>query len=201
MYNEKEMWIPRRPSKLLCWVAMCAVFTMSSVHGYKSGDAIDTIIWSHSTARDATRAQMPSFGMATKVDFVQKRGRFSLGFQEGYHTLPYIESRNLEKLFVTFVYSRSGQGVIHSVSSTPTYVEEGGKSGEKIIVEYNWVEEEPVDIRSGATVMFLATLVASLIFMLQACGLSDDDEEEDDDYNPTPYGVSDRDVPKWGHRD
>jgi hypothetical protein len=53
-----------------------------------------------------------------------------------------------------------------------------------------------VDIQSGATVMFLATLVVSVIFLFQACGLTDDDEKGN---NHAPSEFSESTVPKWGH--
>jgi hypothetical protein len=53
------------------------------------------------------------------------------------------------------------------------------------------MEEEPIDVQSGSTVMFLATLISAIIFLIQACGMGDnmdDEADEDDDDNNVHFG-------------
>ena len=183
-------------SRFRFWIFISVYFLsrVDSPYGYKVGDAVDTVVWYKSSANDATRAQMPLFGVSSQVEFPRYHGRFSLGFEEGLHALPYIDARNLESLVVKFVYSKSGSGQIHAVSSENVY-QEGKSSERQIKVEYQWLEEEPVDIQAGMTAMFLATFLVSIIFLLQACGLADDDEGLG---NEADGMHGDRDQ-KWGH--
>lgn len=139
---------------------------------------------------------MPLFGISRTVKSEGISGRFSLAFDEGLHALPQVEGKNLETLVVTFLYSKSGNGVIHSVSAQTIYKSSAPPA--EIQIEYKWVEEEPVDIQSGATVMFLATLVVSVVFLFQACGLTSDDEDGIANGNHASE-FSDSNIPKWGH--
>jgi hypothetical protein len=184
-------------STVLYSVMLLALASLSSLEAYRIGDAVDMTIQSVTSDRnDATRAQMPLFGLSNTVIFPRFIDRFSLGFEEGFHALPWIDGKNLGKLRVTFIYSKSGDGAIHSVSSEPIVQskDEESPSGQ-IEVEYKWKEEEPVDIQSGASAMFLATLVVSVIFLLQACGLTESDATCSEDY---PSQMPNPSSSKWG---
>jgi hypothetical protein len=121
---------------------------------------------------------MPRFGVQSLATFHEyPASRFALAFEEGYRQLPWVESVNgrgesLSKLIVTFVYSKSGGGAIHSVSSQSKYftIDEKTNSGNLFQAEYIWIEEEAVDIHAGASIMFLATLVASIVLLFNSCG-------------------------------
>jgi hypothetical protein len=178
---------------------------------YRLGDAVDTLVWTKRDTADAMRAQMPQFGITSSVSF-NLRDRFSLGFEEGLWALPWTETKTtrghlLDKLLVKFVYSG---GVIHSVSSEPIYIQMPTTTGSSIKrgalkIDYIWLEEEPVDIIMGASVMFLAALVASIIFLVQGCGIADSSGPESDKDNSSSYGgasmgtadSSAPGVPKW----
>ena len=68
--------------------------------------------------------------------------------------------------------------MIHSVSAQPKYSKSESKGYQgPISVEYEWVAQESVQILAGASVMFLATIIVSVVFLFQACGISDDDED------------------------
>jgi hypothetical protein len=49
-------------------------------------------------------------------------------------------------------------------------------------VEFVWIEEEAVDINAGASVMFLTTLISSVVFLIQLCGVSSSGDDDDVDY-------------------
>ena len=163
----------------------------------------------HSGNIDPMRAQLPLFGLSQTVKIPQLKERFSLAFEEGLWALPWTEIQTLkgqilEGIAVTFVYSKSGGGAIHSVTMKHMYIPKTEKTGRpEVRVDYVWQEEEPIDIQAGSTVMFLATLIACVIFLVQACGLADDlaDGDDDDDFS---YGIdsvttysSTPGVPKW----
>lgn len=189
------------------WLLLTAVAVMlwnpiPCCLAYRVGDPIDTVVWTTLPGgtvdrAEAMRAQMPSFGISNSASFPQLRDRFSLGFEEGLWGLPWTEVKNLmgetlDTLTVTFVYSKSGGGAIHSVTSAPKFRSRGEEpSSSQLRIEYQWMEEEPVDIQSGSTLMFLATLISAVIFLTQACGLGDDmgdADDEDHDDNDVHFG-------------
>lgn len=142
---------------------------------------------------------MPLFGWDTKAKFGPLPDRFSISFEEGFRALPWMSLRNgygvpLLRVEVTFIYSRSGSGEIHSMRSKTIYMT-GGKSAaamdtnNEITVEYRWVEEEAVDLNGGAFVMFLAIFIVSLFFLVDLCGLCESGEDPSDPYMvPSNYG-------------
>mmetsp|Transcript_13838 Transcript_13838/g.21808 ORF Transcript_13838/g.21808 Transcript_13838/m.21808 type:complete len:190 (-) Transcript_13838:12-581(-) len=152
------------------------LFSSVTLDAYRIGDAVDTIIWTTNTNHGAMRSQMPLFGIEKTATLQRPRTRFSLGFEEGLHALPWTGGDRLEKLIVTFVYSKNS-GAIHSVSSQ-SIERKSGSVGSQVEVEYNWVEEEPVDFHAGASVMFLATLIVSVIFLVRTCIDHDEGESE-----------------------
>lgn len=125
---------------------------------------------------DALTSQMPLFGIPTSTVFTEDVDRFSLAFQEGLRSLPWIsvydhKKRPLEQVRVTFVYSKTpnGGGTIHAVTSETTYSKDRSDSDEGFRVSYVWKEEEQVDLQSGLIVMCLVVCIAAMIVMIQSC--------------------------------
>lgn len=154
--------------------------------GYRVGDVVDTIVKTSEQSTDALNSQMPMFGVPTTAIFSEapSDSSFSLAFQEGMRPLPWMEMVNhkkqpLKEVIVTFVYSKSGDGAIHAVSSETIYSE--NKDVEGFRVKYQWVEEEEVDLQSGSIVMFLGVLIASLVVLIQSCGGAGFDISQRDD--------------------
>jgi hypothetical protein len=139
---------------------------------YRVGDVVDTIIRTPEETTEALSSQMPLFGVPSNAVFFESPPRFSLAFQDAGIPLPWVEmssrKRQLDELIVTFVYSRSGDGAIHAISSEAKY-EDAKPGSEGFRVRYEWVEEEEVDLRSGSAVMFLAVSIASIVILLQTC--------------------------------
>ena len=194
-------------------VLLLLAFLTKGNNAYRVGDAVDTLVWTKADTADAMRSQMPQFGMTSSVSFHLK-DRFSLGFEEGLWALPWTETKTmrgevLDKLLVKFVFSG---GVIHSVSSEPVYIRKNKLDSAKsakgvgvLEIDYIWLEEEPVDIIMGASVMFLAALVTSIIFLVQGCGTADPSGPESGNDNSASFGgvsmttadASAQGVPKW----
>jgi len=141
------------------------------LYAYRVSDPIDTIVWTNQDIEDATRAQQPLFGIPTTVRFT-RNGKFSLGFVDGYHTLSWIDTRHLDKLIVSFVYSRDG-GTIHSVFSKRV---SGGthENGSDLEVDYEWIEEAPIDLEAGFTLMFISAFLVSIVSLSKFCRWSDE---------------------------
>jgi hypothetical protein len=152
---------------LSCPLQFCAA--------YRIGDTVGTLIRTPRGTSEALISQMPLFGYSTDVVFTDESPTsFSVAFEEGIHTLPWIElydsrRHRLDVVEVTFVYSRSGDGTIHAISSEAKY-KDAGDEVDGFRVRYKWVEEEEVDLVSGSAVMLLAVSIAALIMMLQTCG-------------------------------
>jgi hypothetical protein len=161
--------LPRftRPWKLL--LLLLVVHT----DAYRLGDAVDTIMWTKNESNTMKRAEMPMFGEFSRATIDIKEGLFSFGFEDGLHMLPWIEAKDLKKIVVTFVFSKSGDGAIHSVS---TSMERGTSEENSFAIEYRWVEEAPVELQAGVCVMLLASLVASVVFLLQACSIVEENQ-------------------------
>lgn len=156
---------------ILVWISLL----IPLVNGYYNGESVDTIVYSQTGRSDSLKAQRPQFGRDSSARFDRRKiQKLSLGFEEGFHQISYIDTTNLGRIRVSFVYSKSGAGAIHSVSAEPVMKNTHEQySSTEIEVDYIWVEEEPVDIQSGSVIMFAATLFVSIMFLLQACGLSD----------------------------
>src|SRR5688572_589560 len=119
-----------RNFSLLCIV----VCLLSASNAYRIGDIVDTIMWSDAPSEDFTRSSMPRFGIPTTVQYPEMRRRFSLGFEEGLFAIPWIDVKTtrgevLDKLVVNFIYSKSGDGTIHSIYSETTYKNVGELGG------------------------------------------------------------------------
>lgn len=122
-------------------------------------------------------AARPLFGVSRTIQLARLPERFSLSFEEGLHSLPYVDGQALDVLRVIFVYSKSGEGRIHRVSSKAIWSDNKRSRLDKnvpIDVSFEWVEEEAVDLQAGSSVMFLTVLVVSILFLLQLCGVDDD---------------------------
>jgi hypothetical protein len=159
---------------------------------YRIGDAVDTdVVLSSTHTTDALRSQMPKFGLRTRVQFAMEtptgaknraQQSWSLLFEDGLRRIPSSSYRNakgevLDQVVVTFVYSRSGFGMIHSVQSQAFYQRKDAVT-ENFQVVYEWIEEEPVRLMNGHLVMFFVVFVSSIIILLQTCGLLSDDPDE-----------------------
>ena len=145
------------------------------VHAYRVGDVVDTDVVVDGVVADALRNQRPRFGIDSKTvePFVieSMKRSFSLQFEGGLWTLPTVaikeKEQALEKIQVQFIYTRSGVGAIHALHSNAVY----GPSSSAFTVEYQWVADEAVSLRNGFVVMFLAVLVASILFIASSCGM------------------------------
>lgn len=154
---------------------------------YRIGDTIDASVSTRSSKNvDMLIADQPLFGVTKTVRLPRLPERFSVSFEEGLYTIPYIDSVNTEKLFVTFVYSKSGTGKIHSVTSKAVPFSGRSNRSERVEVVYDWVEEAAVDLDAGSIVMFLAVFVVSIVFLLQLCTI-EQPEDYDDDHQDSYY--------------
>jgi hypothetical protein len=173
-------------SCLYLFLVMAVSFLLGSTvtTAYRMGDAVDTDIRLASGTSDALRSQMPQFGVNSKANFrfEDQQDSFSLQFEDGLRGLPWVslvkfKGQALEKLIVTFVYSKSGGGTIHTVLSEPVYQETSARPQQagSFQVQYVWVEEANVHLHAGQAVMFLAVLLASLYFICYSCGLVEGD--------------------------
>ncbi len=142
------------------------------------GERVDTSVVSISGGSEVLNKQRPLFGIDSIVAFPRSHSndRFSLNFAEGYHQLSWFDTSSLGKLRVTFVYSKSGDGVIHSVSCEPVMrVMHDDFSRHSIHIEYVWIEEQPVDYQAGSVFMLLTTLC-----VLLTCGLTNHSVKNDE---------------------
>jgi hypothetical protein len=149
------------------------------VNAYRVGDTIHAAVNTRSSVVvDLMIANLPLFGISRKTELPRLQERFSLSFEEGLHTLSYIDGQTAETIRVTFIYSKSGEGRIHSVSSTVVRTKSRNFDPKlPIVVQYEWIEEEPVDLNAGSSIMFLATLLLSILFLIQLCGSGEGDED------------------------
>lgn len=185
-----------RPQSCLYLFLVVACFMLlgscHNVDAYRMGDAVDTDIRLASGTQDALRSQMPQFGVSSKANFrfEDQQDSFSLQFEDGLRGLPWVslvkfKGQALEKLVVTFVYSKSGGGTIHTVLSEPVYQETAARPQQagSFQVQYVWVEEANVHLHAGQAVMFLFVFLASLYFICYSCGLVDGDGPRNSDRN------------------
>jgi hypothetical protein len=150
---------------------------------YKVGDTVDAAILTRSVrTMDLLMANMPLFGVTKTITLPRSGGRFSMSFEEGLHTLPYINADITEKVVVTFVYSRSGAGRIHAVSSSAVQNRKFDPTRD-IEVLFDWVEEADLDFQAGSIVMFGVVLVVSILFVLQLCTIDHPDDEYEYEYD------------------
>jgi hypothetical protein len=201
---------PRRQGWRWCF-ALLLVWTIAFVarsDAYRVGDVVDTDLVIDSVPSDALRSQMPLFGVRWtahvrfNVDPAKAR-TFSLQFEDGLWTLPVTPlvtkgktisdgQQYLERMTVQFVYSKSGVGAIHSVVGKDAVYSTERRPF--FTVEYQWIEEEAVYVTAGHAVMFLAVLVASILFLLISCGVIAEDGAAATSGNSSVHSVS---VPKW----
>lgn len=198
--NNRSASLPRSSSCCYLFLVMAASLFLAFTGGgggvtvasaYRMGDVVDTDIRLASGTSDALRSQMPQFGVSSKANFRfedQQDDSFSLQFEDGLRGLPWVPLVNnrfkgqagggLEKLIVTFVYSKSGGGTIHTVLSEAVYQETAARRPQQagsFQVQYVWVEEANVHLHAGQAVMFLAVFLASLYFICYSCGLVEGD--------------------------
>ncbi|KAI2506645.1 hypothetical protein MHU86_7746 [Fragilaria crotonensis] len=182
------------------------LLSIVSLDAYRLGDAVDTILRTDSSADDVLRSQMPLFGQSTKALFTVgtlPSSHFSLSFEEGLRPLPWVNLMNskgqmLQRLQVTFAYSRSGEGAIYGISSDATY----GEKSDTFLVQYTWVEEGEVNPRAASAAIFLLVFLASVLMLISSCSLSIEGESTGRDNRSgshVAYGGYEQPVgvPKW----
>lgn len=177
----------RKAFQFLLAVFLCLVvtdFVTSSsffVDAYRIGDTIDASLSTRSSKNVGMMiANQPLFGVTKTVRLDRLPERFSISFEEGLYTIPYADSINTETLIVTFVYSKSGAGKIHSVTSKAVPFSGKSDPSKKMEVVYEWVEEAAVDLEAGSIIMFLGVFVVSIVFLLQLCTIEQPDDYDDD---------------------
>mmetsp|Transcript_3388 Transcript_3388/g.7751 ORF Transcript_3388/g.7751 Transcript_3388/m.7751 type:complete len:218 (+) Transcript_3388:252-905(+) len=181
--------------RLLCWIAiLLGIATSSSsilssssfflfADAYRIGDTVDASVTTRSSLGiDLLVANQPLFGVAKTSHLPRLPERFSMSFEEGLHTLPYVDAATTEKLVVTFVYTKSGAGKIHSVTGKAVGAGSGSKKQKfdkdiDIEVVFEWVEEAGVDLEAGNIAMYTAVLLVAVVFFVQLCMLDHDADE------------------------
>mmetsp|Transcript_19376 Transcript_19376/g.25444 ORF Transcript_19376/g.25444 Transcript_19376/m.25444 type:complete len:192 (+) Transcript_19376:145-720(+) len=180
----------------LLLVAFVSVSSWWQSNAYRVGDAIRMTYQTPTETLDVLRMQRPLFGISSYTKFdVEDVNRFSLVFEDGIRPLPWIDiaqgSQYLEQVKITFVYSKSGDGTIEHMSSQTTY--SNGPS-QMFSVEYEWIEEAPVDLTIGVGIMMLLTTITSLVFLIQACRIIEKEDGATDghqmQYGGGGYGMS-----------
>ncbi len=159
---------------------------------YRVGDTIDAAFTTRSSlAIDMLIANQPLFGVTKTIRMARLPERFSISFEDGLYTIPYVDASSTEKLVVTFVYSKSGTGRIHSVTSMAIQSSKRRKidRSKEMEIVFDWVEEAEVDLEAGSIVMFLAVFIVSIMFLLQLCTIEqpDDVDGHNDGRNDSYY--------------
>lgn len=178
----------------------------TTANAYRVAEVVDMDIVVNGVQSDALRSQMPLFGVTWispvrfEMDELLPRDArtFSLKFEDGLWTLPATPltkgGDHLEMLTVQFIYSKSGAGAIHSVSSKDAIY--SAERQPYFTVKYHWIEEEAVYLSAGHAVMFLAVFVSSVIFLLISCRFIDEDGVGTSAASGSTLGHSVA-VPKW----
>jgi hypothetical protein len=92
----------------------------------------------------------------------------------------------IQSLSLEFVYCRSGE--IHSLKHFTTYQAKAVEDGPRqVSLHYTWIEEESVDLNSGALVLFLAVMVVSIFILFDLCGLCTDSNDDDHWYGTDSF--------------
>ena len=159
----------------------------AAVDAYRIGDTVDAAVSTRSARPvDLLMADHPRFGITRAVRLPGlPDSRFSLSFEEGLFTLPYVDASSVGRLIVTFVYSPSGPGRIHSVTSRAVPIVPGKSprfpsSRREVEVLFEWVEEAEVDPEAGTIAVLAVVFVVSILFLIQLCALDYDDDDDDD---------------------
>jgi hypothetical protein len=187
-------------SFLLLVISACSFPSITThwfVGAYRVGDVVDAAMYTKSFPVELFMANMPLFGVSRRVKMPRLMERFSLAFEEGLHSLPFMDAQTLEKLQIKFIYSRSGEGRIHSVTSEAIRSKVPFNAKTPIEVEFEWIEEEAVNLDAGLTIVFLATLVASITFLIQLCGAGGG-VRKDSNHDMQSRSVSNA---RWSHRE
>jgi hypothetical protein len=194
------------------------IFLVGSCCAYRVGDVVETELSIDSwPSSNVLRSQMPVFGVSTRAQFQIKKPtttsdessdrrlarKAALSFQDGLWGLPTIFLTNsrgsgLQKLMVVFLYSKSGNGVIHSVSCVPKYPDGDSDVATQdgvFRVEYKWVEEEEVDLNAGQAIMLLVSFLAGVFILVASCGLLHSPDHQWTGAGGN--GIGQTSVPKW----
>lgn len=174
-------------------IALCVSSRLPDCGAYHIGDIVDTDILVDTVKLDALRSQMPLFGVRyvaqVPFEFPESVRTFSMQFEDGLWALPIavltkaktVTTTTHTRLFlsriqVEFIYSKSGAGAIHAVTTKDVTYSPNVQPF--FSVEYHWVEEEAVYTKAGQAVMFLAVLIASVFFFLLSCGIVGEESRE-----------------------
>ena len=202
MYPKRRIRRSFSPPRCLLFILLVLV----GAFGYRVGDDVDTELSIDGLPpSDVLRSQMPYFGVDSTANFQIKPisyifdRRMALSFLDGLWGLPTTYLTNsrgegLVSILVTFVYSKSGSGVIHSVSSVPTYSSDGNDSY-VVRVDYKWVEEEDIYMNAGQAIMFMVTFLVGVFILIASCGLLEDPVPDPQSLGRN--GAGETSVPKW----
>ena len=132
---------------------------------------------------DWSRSQKKQSDSANSMKKTSTANGFNIYFEDGLRTVEYVPFKNyqglqLQKLVITFVYSKSGSGMIHSVILSDKAYSKYNYQPDTFVVEYNWKEEAPVRLVAGYAVLFLIVFVASILFLMETCMVVDDNDEK-----------------------
>mmetsp|Transcript_23529 Transcript_23529/g.65457 ORF Transcript_23529/g.65457 Transcript_23529/m.65457 type:complete len:238 (-) Transcript_23529:51-764(-) len=185
-----------------CLWLLAAAMIPSVATAYRVGDSVDCDIrydpqstgaylpeWGWENTRDdkttnTLRSQMPKFGIDSIATFQKESehsGGFTLLFEDALRTVERVPYKNykgehLDTMVVTFVYSKSGTGMIHSVWTSSKTYSPHSSSQDPFRVEYVWQEEKPVHLVGGHAILFLIIFITSMLFLFQTCFLDEETE-------------------------
>lgn len=156
---------------MLCGFVACV---MGVARAYRVGDAIDVDVLVGSEKHDVLRSQTPLFAMDSSCEFLVQSGSFSMTFEDGLWGLPSIPMLARQGVItswvITFVYSKSGDGEIHTVTyDAPVYATRIQNDGERqtFTVSYRWIKEPELNTNAGQTAMVLIVVLAS-VYMISS---------------------------------
>jgi hypothetical protein len=190
-----------RPIKMLSLLHVIFLFSFQ-ITAYRLGDAIETSLRIEKRSDDVLRSQMPLFGRKSSAVFSidEDVHRLSFIFEDSLRPLPWVDRMSqkgevLQELQITFVYNRSGEGVIYAITQEASY--SANKDRDSFIVKYDWLEEAQVDIQAAILVMFLLAFLASITLLIGACHVILEETSPQNDSN-VAYGESELTrIPKW----
>ena len=165
------------------------------------GDVVDTDLAMDGSTTNVLRAQMPRFGRQTRAQFTlpSTTQQITLHFAHGLWGLPSLSMVNsheqiLKTVVVTFVFDKTGN--IHSVRCQPMYLEDSSNESTKgdFKVKYKWVEESAVSVVAGQAIMYLMVFLASVFYLIVACGVFVSEDDDDEGIGEASGGGG---VPKW----
>jgi hypothetical protein len=160
--------------------------------GVYSSARVETLVQSSSSVpyfgiHSTTTFAIPD-AVATTSTAATTATYFQLQFEDGLWVLPAqplaVRTRSdssknsnpeyLEKIVVEFVYSRSGGGTIHAVSSKASYTSTTpAPAAATFRVEYQWVQERAIYWNAGLSALLFLVLISGVCIVLLSCGVVD----------------------------